>query len=246
MKLFQVHFADKRVTEFHDFAEKMRDGRTAWEAISQQTDAAFSKPISRDWRLSSAPTGHSRGDSLPDETETLHAQSTPASSHATPVPVPGASAPRARPAPLKPAQSYRRHERTHSGGSYSSTVASPSSPALWGSASSSASNGPSSFSSNVISDSASPFSPRFTGTLNVGSANEALLMGKISCGGACSAATAMCAVCSKRENARRGSLGRVLAGIHRGEEQDHWDDEDVWDRPDLENDPDVWPPYPFQ
>jgi hypothetical protein len=83
------------------------------------------------------------------------------------------------------------------------------------------------------------------GSMNGGSASEPLLLGKMSCGGACSAATAMCEVCSKRENSRRGSLGRVLAGIQRGEEEDRAD-EDAWDGIEVTDDPDVWPPYPFQ
>jgi hypothetical protein len=52
----------------------------------------------------------------------------------------------------------------------------------------------------------------------------------------------MCEVCSKKENARRGSLGMALAGIQRDEQEEELYD----DEPELEeDDPSVWPPYPF-
>ena len=52
----------------------------------------------------------------------------------------------------------------------------------------------------------------------------------------------MCETCSKKENARRGSLGMALAGIQRGEEQE----EEYDDEAELEEeDPSIWPPFPF-
>lgn len=96
-----------------------------------------------------------------------------------------------------------------------------------------------------MSDTVSLFSPRYSASATGLAAQDALALGKSICGGACSAATAMCEVCSKRENVRRGSLGRVLAGIQRGEEEELAEDED--DGADLLlDDPDVWPPHPFQ
>jgi len=52
------------VDEFADFAEKLRDGRIAWEAISLQTDEAFTKPVAKDWKLESASAGPSSGSTI--------------------------------------------------------------------------------------------------------------------------------------------------------------------------------------
>lgn len=59
------------------------------------------------------------------------------------------------------------------------------------------------------------------------------------CGGACTAATAMCEVCAAAQ--RRGSL--PLDGLER--EMEELDDEEL-DLLEEEEVGDVWPPHPFQ
>lgn len=252
-------------TEFADFAEKLRDGRIAWEAISLQTDEAFSRPVDpANFRLSPAPTGrtascNSNINDEDDDSRNTVAPNTPVPSQeltppaglsaslvtVKPVPVPQPiSAPRPT---ASHAHSYgsitrRHHGRNHSGGSSTSTSASPLSPSFPGSVSSAATGTASSFSISTpasLSDALSSFaSPRYVpGSMDPFTASQ-----KSICGGACHTATAMCEVCSKKENARRGSLGMALAGIQRDEQEEELYD----DEPELEeDDPSVWPPYPF-
>jgi hypothetical protein len=61
------------------------------------------------------------------------------------------------------------------------------------------------------------------------------------CGGACTAATAMCEVCAAAQ--RRGSLGNALAGLEREAESQ---DEEELELLEDEEIGDVWPPHPFQ
>lgn len=244
-------------TEFADFAEKLRDGRIAWEAISLQSDEAFRQPIVESWKLAGPPpprpasvassvnnditsNDDDESEELAPDTPTIsNDQQTPPALSASlvtvkPVAVPGTSPSGRRPAPLR--QSYRGHRRHPSGESSSSANASPLSPSFPGSVSSAATN-TSSFTA-ATTDSFSLFSsPRYDRSTDPFSSSA-----KSSCGGACTTATAMCEPCCRRENSRRGSLGRALAGIERGMEEQLVDDDEA----ELEEeDPSVWPPFPF-
>ncbi|GAA5851196.1 hypothetical protein JCM8547_004162 [Rhodosporidiobolus lusitaniae] len=277
------------VDEFADFVEKLRDGRAAWEAISMQTDEAFSQPIKADWKLAPAPPVRARSSekltpasapSTPppaspskdskdskDSTPTASAVSTPlaiptsisaATSPSKPVPVPSEPSRRARPAPLRPIAHRPLHRRQGSNGSSASTNPSPLSPSFAGSASS-ATTGISSFSQlSAVSiysgpqtaDSISLWSPKYGNENPLLSSSGASILGtsfdrsggRSFCGGACTAATAMCEVCAAAQ--RRGSLGGVLTDLERAlaaeqeeEELELLEDEEVGD---------VWPPHPFQ
>lgn len=216
------------------------------------------------FRLSPAPTGrsasrNSNSNDEDDDSRNTVAPNTPVPSHElTPPPALSASLvtvkpvsvpqPISAPRPtMAQAHSYgsitrRHHGRNHSGGSSTSTNASPLSPSFPGSVSSIATGTASSFSISTpasLSDALSAFTPpRYgTGVMDPFTASQ-----KSICGGACHTATAMCEVCSKKENARRGSLGMALAGIQRDEQEEELYD----DEPELEqDDPSVWPPFPF-
>ncbi|GAA5899894.1 hypothetical protein JCM5296_006208 [Sporobolomyces johnsonii] len=258
------------IDEFHDFVEKLRDGRTAWEALSLQTDEAFSKPIAKEWKLSPAPParratsrssirigeGGSSTDGVitprPSETDDTPVATPPIAiapqpTPTKPVPVPSEPTRRSQPTPLRPIS--HRHRRNGSNGSSASTNPSPLSPSFIGSASS-AGTGISSFSqlsalslNNGPATVDSAFSPRYSATESFLSTSAGLsgsYMGRSACGGKCHAATAMCEVCAAQQ--RRGSLGNALAGLER--EQELSEDEEL--DPFEEEDADVWPPHPFQ
>ncbi|GAA5899274.1 hypothetical protein JCM6882_009302 [Rhodosporidiobolus microsporus] len=267
------------VDEFADFVEKLRDGRAAWEAISQQTDEAFSQPLKKEWKLSPAPPVRTKSNealsssaapatpSSKEVTPTPSTVSTPlappvsilsSSVPSKPVPVPLEPSRRARPAPLRPVTHRTMHGRQGSNGSSASTNPSPLSPSFAGSASS-AQTGISSFSQlSAVSlysgpptaDSISLWSPKNTDPLSssVASATGGSILststeraGRSFCGGACTAATAMCEACAAAQ--RRGSLGNAMAGIERMEEMES--DEEL-ELLEDEEDADVWPPHPFQ
>ncbi|KAK4046188.1 3',5'-cyclic-nucleotide phosphodiesterase [Microbotryomycetes sp. JL201] len=236
------------VDEMADFVDKLRDGRIAWEAISLQTDEAFSQPIPTTWKLSPAPSGRvplaDQSTSEPEEgTPRPDAYDDPAQPFGADRQAPSLPRQRTLPRPVTMSSrpSHRRHGRTNSGGSSSSINASPLSPAFSASASSVTTGATSSFSAMQLSYGADVLpgvSPRS------GSTYESLLpmaLQKSSCGGLCQTATAMCSVCAKREYSRRGSLGRALTGIQSQEEEDSYDDEAELE----EEDPNVWPPFPF-
>ncbi|KAM0787724.1 hypothetical protein ACM66B_003783 [Microbotryomycetes sp. NB124-2] len=238
------------VDEMADFVDKLRDGRIAWEAISLQTDEAFSQPISNTWKLAPAPSGRAQP---VDPTMSEPEEGTPrpdvprdddaAAFATTEKQAPPISRPRTLPRPVSMSSrpAHRRHGRTNSGGSNSSVNASPLSPAFSASASSVTTGVTSSFSvvqPSLAADGLSATSPRSA------SMYESLLhvsLPKSNCGGLCQTATAMCSVCAKREYARRGSLGRALTGLQNEEAEQSDDDEAELE----EDDPNVWPPYPF-
>ncbi|GAA5998996.1 3',5'-cyclic-nucleotide phosphodiesterase PDE2 [Rhodotorula paludigena] len=158
------------VDEFTDFVEKLRDGRSAWEAISLQTDEAFAQPISREFKMAAAPPLRRRknddpaaafspgsfpaltpsavlaANSASDVTPTPSALPTPILPATKTVPVP-IDTRRTRPTPLRPVSHRPAHGRQGSNGSLTSTNTSPLSPSFATSASaSSAATGFSSFS----------------------------------------------------------------------------------------------------
>ncbi|GAA6011975.1 hypothetical protein JCM10207_003446 [Rhodosporidiobolus poonsookiae] len=260
------------VDEFADFVEKLRDGRSAWEAISQQTDEAFSQPIAKDWKLAPAPPTRAKSNdslSLPasapatppaadkEITPTATAVSTPVVppvlTPSKPVPVPEPSR-RARPAPLRPVAHRSMHRRQGSTGSSASTNPSPLSPSFAGSASSAA-TGVSSFSqlSSIslnsgpqTADSISLWSPKYgsndpLSATSLLSTSAAERVQRSFCGGACTAATAMCEVCAAAQ--RRGSLGGALTGLEHELEDQEIEELDLLED---EEDADIWPPHPFQ
>ncbi|GAA6027204.1 hypothetical protein JCM8097_002482 [Rhodosporidiobolus ruineniae] len=268
------------VDEFADFVEKLRDGRAAWEAISMQTDEAFSQPLKKDWELAPAPPVRAKSsDSLStpasapttpgkDTTPTPSTVSTPlipptstlssSAPSSKPVPVPSEPSRRSRPTPLRPVGHRTVHRRQGSNGSSASTNPSPLSPSFAGSASS-ATTGFSSFSSQLSSnvslysgpqtaDSISLWSPRHrddplsaAASLLSTSAGDRERQTRTFCGGACTAATAMCEVCAAAQ--RRGSLGEALAGLEREMEEQEEEELELLEDEEVG---DVWPPHPFQ
>ncbi|KAK4047035.1 3',5'-cyclic-nucleotide phosphodiesterase [Microbotryomycetes sp. JL221] len=240
------------VDEMADFVDKLRDGRIAWEAISLQTDEAFSQPISHHWKLSPAPQGRP---TFADASQSEQGEGTPKPDAANDdasseqpwsplkvVPPSALSRTAPRPMTLTSRPSHRRHGRTNSDGSSSSVNASPLSPAFSASASSANTGATSSISAQIAG--ASTLDPQSVTSAKTGTMYDTLLqmsLPKSSCGGLCQTATAMCSVCAKREYARRGSLGRALTGLQHEEEEANYDDEGELE----EDDPNVWPPYPF-
>ncbi|KAK4699221.1 hypothetical protein P7C70_g7042, partial [Phenoliferia sp. Uapishka_3] len=249
--------------EFADFAEKLRDGRIAWEAISLATDAAFSKPMNKDWRLAAAPPGRpsSRPSSaggvnpstrdadtiLTQTSSTSSAESSSTATQAAPVPIVISPQATSRGRAAGQFRSHHlalgrqpHHGRQVSDGSASSN--SPLSPSFPGSVSTGATSAISTEGGELGSSptTASLFarSPRNGGFYHQEN--------KSSCGGACQAATAMCETCSRRldPGARRESLGRALAGIlATGDESD----DGQQSREDyMDDEPDTWPSWCFR
>ncbi|GAA5978697.1 hypothetical protein JCM11641_006146 [Rhodosporidiobolus odoratus] len=263
------------VDEFADFVEKLRDGRSAWEAISQQTDEAFSQPLKKEWKEAPAPPVRAKSsDSLTfsvsapstppassndGDTPTQSTVSTPlaipnsVASPSKPVALPSEPTRRNRPAPLRPVDHRSMHGRNGSNGSSASTNPSPLSPSFASASSATTGTSFSQFSSlsaysgPPTADSISLWSPKYANNDPLHSAASILSTSaseraqRSFCGGACTAATAMCEVCAAAQ--RRGSLGGPLTNLQRElEEQDEeglepLEDEDIGD---------VWPPHPFQ
>lgn len=249
--------------EFADFAEKLRDGRIAWEAISLQTDEAFSKPITPEWKLAAAPLGRrtpssteskssnesAASQSSPDST-TTGAETTPAET--APIVITPVATLRGRSNQFRPnvLALYRHshhgggtHARQLSDGSTSSPNNSPLSPCFPGSVSS-VTTGATSAVSDGVEMSSSPTGPSLFGRSPRG--GGFYHPDKSTCGGACQTATATCETCSRRQDpgARRESLGRALAGILA---TDVDGEECVEMRDDLmEDEPDTWPSWCFR
>ncbi|GAA6059261.1 hypothetical protein JCM10212_006654 [Sporobolomyces blumeae] len=250
------------IDEFHDFSEKLRDGRTAWETISLQTDSAFSQPIAKDWKLAPAPPARrspssdslqsEAGSPKPTPTAPIPVPSIPSVLSATkPTCLPAEPSMNARPLPLRAIS--QRHGRNTSTASSSSTKSSPLSPVFVGSASSvtssfsqlsalSANNG------RATTDLSSLTSYGIgTGTssgkefLSTSGGLTSTLLSRGACGGACQATTALCVICAA--NQRRGSLPNNSLG--ESDESSDEDDEELDLLEDREH-PDLWPPYPFQ
>lgn len=226
--------------EFADFAEKLRDGRAAWEAISLERDEAFQQPAA-DWVLAPAPIGRSRSNSSTpkpeDVTLPLPLETT------TPLPSPPllsssvttSSSPRPRP-PGSRGNSYQRHLRQASDGSTTSSTNSPLSSYFPGSASFS------SITTGISSLSIGPLwstTPRFVQDP----------FQRFSCGGVCSTATATCETCSltKDPDARRGSMVRGFTVALKGDDLDSMRYESQEEMM-MEHEQHLheWPPYPFQ
>ncbi|KAL8292738.1 hypothetical protein RQP46_001350 [Phenoliferia psychrophenolica] len=260
------------VDEFADFAEKLRDGRIAWEAISLQTDEAFSRP-SLSTRSSAAPSpiltaplvrtasaaGSTHSNSTPDASATSGDSGGTLSVPSLPLPVPIVPTLSAPPSSSR-GRAFRpqvlalhrhhsgvssAHGRQHSDGSTSSTQASPISPCFPGSVSTGATS-----ISTTDGEDRPPSGPSGGGGVFSRSprANGAFftLDDKLSCGGACQAVTSTCETCSRRQDpgARRDSLGRALAGILATAEDP---DETAGFKDDyLEDEPDTWPSWCFR
>ncbi|GAA5959812.1 hypothetical protein JCM21900_001026 [Sporobolomyces salmonicolor] len=260
------------VDEFHDFVEKLRDGRTAWDSISLQTDEAFSKPIPKEWKLSPAPPSRrvaSSSSSRASESEGVSSTDGPITPRPSknddtpvatppiaiahlptptkPVPVPSEPTRRSQPTPLRTIS--QRHRRNGSNGSYASTNPSPLSPSFIDSASS-AGTGISSFSqlsalslNNGAALVGSAFSPRYGATESFLSTSAGLSSSYLGKSACGGKCHAATAMCEVcAAQQRRGSLGNVLAGLER--EQELSEDEEL--DPLEEEDADVWPPHPFQ
>ncbi|KAM0752027.1 HD-domain/PDEase-like protein [Meredithblackwellia eburnea MCA 4105] len=250
------------VDEFADFAEKLRDGRIAWEAISLQADEAFSKPpVPREFKLAPAPIGRSSltaalaaeeareekesdSPSSPDSTSTV--------SKSKPILV--TPTPRSKPSFRPNVLALQRHShhgggvhnRQMSDGSTSSANNSPLSPCFPGSVSSVTTGATSSLSGEGGELGSSPSTPSLFARSPRGGGFYHPDYNKTSCGGACHTATATCETCSRRQDpgARRESLGRALAGILVTE--DHMDD-DLELRDDYADDEaDTWPSWCFR
>ncbi|GAA6016521.1 hypothetical protein JCM11491_002349 [Sporobolomyces phaffii] len=253
------------VDEFHDFAEKLRDGRTAWETISLQTDAAFSQPAPEAFRLAPAPPPRRSPSSSSLTSTRSNASSTAASAansaDVTPVsltPVPPTTKPinlpaepsfRSRPLPLRAVS--QRHGRNASNTSIASSKGSPLSPVFLGSPSS-ATTGVTSFSQlSALSLNNGRATTDLTGLSSYGTGGKdtflstsggltSSLLSRGACGGACQATTALCVICAAAQ--RRGSLpNNSLAESDSSEEED-----EELDFVEEQEHPDLWPPYPFQ
>ncbi|GAA5943750.1 3',5'-cyclic-nucleotide phosphodiesterase PDE2 [Sporobolomyces koalae] len=245
------------VDEFHEFNDKLRDGRLAWETISLQTDAAFSRPAPKEFRLSPAPPPRKS----PSNTSLKNAAATSAGSASSgvattapvaskPINVPTEPSYKARPLSLRAVS--QRHGRNASTTSNSSTKSSPLSPIFIGSASSTAS-AVSSFSQLSALSANNGRATTDLSTLSSYGANgkdpfllstsgglTSALLNRGACGGACQGSTALCVICAVAQ--RRGSLpNNTLADSDTSEEED--EELDFYEEGE---DPDVWPPYPFQ
>lgn len=250
-----------RVTEFADFAEKLRDGRTAWEAISLQTDEAYQEP---QFKLGAPPSGRSVSPSpltLRKDTSASPASTPPAIPIAPPKRF-GHSARSSRSSGL-PLPSHRPGSIT------SSSSGSPLSPFFTG-AGSITSTGASSFSggrpaslSGFSTFSSLPLSlplsaphdsRHFAAAVGPGGAASPSFFpsSRVVCDGQCHTATAQCeGCCIIAQETRRGSLGSKLAGILRTQE----DDEERLRRIGIDHESgrlnnddeeEGWPPFPFR
>jgi len=260
-----------RLAEFHDFAEKLRDGRAAWETISLQTDAAFSQPAPKEFRLSPAPPPRRSPSSTSlNSNNSSSSQPSPNSKAvkiAPPIGAPGPSILSAtkpinlpsepsftsRPLPFRAVS--QRHGRNASNTSNSSTKSSPLSPIFVGSASS-ATTGTSSFSQlSSLSANNGRATTDLSGLLSCGGGGKDTFLTALStsggmtnsllsrgaCGGACQATTALCVICAAAQ--RRGSLPTSSLVDSDGSSEE--EDEEL-DMLEDREDPDLWPPYPFQ
>ncbi|GAA5829618.1 hypothetical protein JCM3766R1_001240 [Sporobolomyces carnicolor] len=252
------------VDEFHDFSEKLRDGRAAWETISLQTDMAFSQPAPENFRLSPAPPPRRSASSSSLNSTKSNASSTQGSTTTsadvtpvtlTPVPstkpinLPAEPSFRSRPLPLRAVS--QRHGRHASNASVaSSTKSSPLSPGFLGSPSS-ANTAVTSFSQlSALSQNNGRATTDLTGLssysrdnfLSTSGGLTNSLLSRGACGGACQATTALCVICAAAQ--RRGSLPtNSLADSDASSEED---DDDELDFVEEREHPDLWPPYPFQ
>lgn len=250
--------------EFHDFSEKLRDGRAAWETISLQTDMAFSQPAPENFRLSPAPPPRRSASSSSLNSTKSNASSTQGSTTTsadvtpvtlTPVPstkpinLPAEPSFRSRPLPLRAVS--QRHGRHASNASVaSSTKSSPLSPGFLGSPSS-ANTAVTSFSQlSALSQNNGRATTDLTGLssysrdnfLSTSGGLTNSLLSRGACGGACQATTALCVICAAAQ--RRGSLPtNSLADSDASSEED---DDDELDFVEEREHPDLWPPYPFQ
>ncbi|GAA5985760.1 hypothetical protein JCM5350_005272, partial [Sporobolomyces pararoseus] len=259
------------VDEFHDFSEKLRDGRAAWERISLQTDIAFSQPAPENFRLAPAPpprrspsssslNSNKSNTSSTQGSTTNSAEITPVA--LTPVPstkpinLPAEPSFRSRPLPLRAVS--QRHGRNASNASIaSSTKSSPLSPVFLGSPSS-ATTGVTSFSQlSALSLNNGRATTDLTGLSSCGgtgggggrdtflSTSGGLtnsLLSRGACGGACQATTALCVICAVAQ--RRGSLPtNSLVDSDTSSEEDEDEELDFFEEREH---PDLWPPYPFQ
>lgn len=192
------------VDEFADFAEKLRDGRIAWEAISLQSEEPFLQPISPEWKLGVPPASKSASSPLATPSPSTTPRPTwPGQSTSPPVRIANSTASRGRSGVFRAnvVAGEHRHARQQSDGSTSSAAESPISSSFPASASSAA--------TSTFSEPEPLFSrsPRGAGFHHPDFQS--------SCGGACQTATATCETCSRRQDpgARRESLGRAGAGL---------------------------------
>ncbi|BGP16120.1 hypothetical protein JCM10213_007500 [Rhodosporidiobolus nylandii] len=263
------------VEEFADFVEKLRDGRSAWEAVSKQTDEAFSQPLEKDWAFAPVPpvrTMSSDALSLPASApstpppggngnhETTPTSSTLATPLVAPLPTPSKPVPlpiepsrRARPTPLRPVM----HRRQGSNGSSASTNTSPLSPSFAFGSASSATTGTSSFSQlsspspicgPQTAESLSSWSPRYPGDPPLHSATSTLSTSITS-------DRAMRSFCGGACAAATAMCEVCAAAQRRGSlggpltdlerEREELEDEEL-QLLEHEEDADIWPPHPFQ
>lgn len=258
------------IDEFHDFAEKLRDGRAAWETISLQTDAAFSQPAPKEFRLSPAPPPRRSPSSTSlNSNNSASSQPSPNSravklappigspgpsilSATKPINLPSEPSLNSRPLPFRAVS--QRHGRNTSNASNSSSKSSPLSPIFVGSASS-ATTGASSFSQlSALSANNGRATTDLTGLISCGGGGKdtfltalstsggmtSSLLSRGACGGACQATTALCVICAAAQ--RRGSLPTSSLVDSDGSSEE---DEEL-DMLEDREDPDLWPPYPFQ
>ncbi|GAA5911213.1 3',5'-cyclic-nucleotide phosphodiesterase PDE2 [Sporobolomyces salmoneus] len=244
------------VDEFHDFSDKLRDGRAAWETMSLQTDIAFSQPAPEAFRLSPAPPSRRSPSpsnlSTTSSVEITPSANTPAPS-TKPINLPAEPSFRSRPLPLRAVS--QRHGRNASNASIgSSTKSSPLSPIFIGSPSSTM-TGVTSFSqlSAALSLNNGRATTDLTGLSSYGGGGRDTflstsggltnsLLNRGACGGACQATTALCVICAAAQ--RRGSLPtNTLADSDTSSDEEEDEELDYFEE---REDPDLWPPYPFQ
>ena len=232
-------------SEFADFAEKLRDGRKAWETISLQTDEAHQAYIAAEWTLSAPPTGRAgsrnahathKSTNLGNDLVTRSAPASTLVFSSVSIAQPSSSL-RTRPGNL-PLSFNRPISISSSSNSANESPLSATFPE----------STPSSF---TTASSAKHQSKGFTPSLDAFPlqsrlASDPRLMSTtnfipISCGGTCQTYTAMCETCAKLPENRRGSLGRALAGMKGGEDDN---EEGVYVPFDFEHP--EWPPFPFR
>lgn len=228
------------VDEFADFAEKLRDGAKAWETISLQTGEAAQAYIAADWKLSAPPIGRSASHSSNTtikETGPLAVavpRSAPAS---TTVFIP--ASPLDVTHRIRTSQLPASFNRPDSLGSSFNSADSPISPEFMDSS-------PSSFTSVAthVSKGFTPIADRHQASDPRAMSTTTFLPS--SCGGTCHTYTAMCETCSKLPENRRGSLGRVLAGMRKTGDDEEYDGEALGTYVPFDFEHPEWPPFPFR